>query len=48
MVTTILSFCAFEDWQEKSHKGYIKPLMSLGPSLPELREGSLYAFMIKF
>ena len=42
----VLSLCDFEDQQDKVHKRYIKPLKSLGPSLPGLREGYLYVIMI--
>jgi len=45
-VATMLSFFDFEDWQDKSHEIYIKPLISLGPSVPGLREGFLYIIMI--
>lgn len=45
-VESVLLFCDFEDRQEKSHKRYIKLLLSPRPSLPRLREGSPCMFMI--
>ena len=34
------------DWQDQMYKGNIKPIFGvLGPSLPGLREGSLYVYV---
>ena len=44
MVTTMLAPCNLQDWQEQVAGNHIKPLWSLGPSLPGLREGSLCVY----
>ena len=42
----MLGPCNLADWQDQMYKGNIKPVFGvLGPSLPRLREGSLYIFM---